>query len=279
MLRKKRQFTLGGAAMFLGAGLWCIITAFPLYFSLISSFKTNDEIFQNFFAPPAVFQFSNYVRAQEMSNILRALLNSLIISLSAIVVMMLLDLMLAYIIARKKVPFSGLLTILFSAALMIPIQCALIPIVQMVAKIGGYNNFPVVIVIYIALNMSLCFFVLMGSIQEVSREIDEAAEIDGCGLFRLIFRIITPMIRPSVATCSIVSFLFIYNELAVGNVLLNLKNLRTVSVALLAFKGDFGAYYAYSFAAIIIAVIPTVLFYLLAQEKVEQGLTAGAVKG
>ncbi len=277
--KRKKKITPGGVLMFILAAIWLLATVFPLYFTLISSFKDDEEIFANFFAPPTIFQVENYVRAQEMSNILQALLNSLIISASAIVSMMMLDILVAYIIARKKVPFSGVFTILFSAALMVPIQCALIPIVQMVAKIGGYNSIPVVTLIYVALNMSLCFFVLMGSIRDVSHEIDEAAEIDGCHMFQIIFRIIAPMIKPALATCSIVSFLFIYNELAVGNVLLNLKHLRTVSVALLAFKGDFGAYYAYSFAAIVIAIIPTVLFYLLAQERVEQGLTAGAVKG
>ena len=280
MIQKKRKrITLGGVVMFIFAAIWFFVTAFPLYFTLISSLKDDSSIFANFFAPPVTLHLENFVRAQEMSGILRAQLNSLIIAVFAIAIVMLLDLVLAYGIARRKVPFSGGFSVMFSAALMVPIQCALIPIVQMVAKINGYNNRLVLILIYAALNMSLCFFVLKGSINDVSREIDEAAEIDGCNMFQTVFRIIAPIIKPSIATCSIVSFLAIYNELAVGNVLLNLRPLRTVSVALLSFKSQFGAYYAYSFAAIVIAIVPTVLFYLLAQEKVEKGLTTGAVKG
>ena len=88
-----------------------------------------------------------------------------------------------------------------------------------------------------------------------------------------------PIAKPSIATCAIVAFLSVYNELALANVLISKKQNRTISVALLNFKGDFGTYYSVIFAAVLMCIIPTVLFYLFAQEKVEKGISAGALKG
>ena len=265
--------------MTLFAAFWFFITAFPLYFTLVSSLKTDKQIFSNYFSLPTEMHFENYVMAQQMSNILRALVNSIAIALVTITILLLIDILAAYIISRKKVPLSGLWMLLLSMAIMIPLQSILIPIVQLVSKLNAYNNLAVMTLVYVAVHMSFGFFVLYGSVMGVSREIDESAEIDGCNLIQLVFRIITPMIKPAVATCAIVSFLAVYNELALANVLLSSKNLRMISVALLNFKGDFGVYYAYTFAAIAIGILPTIVFYLLAQENVEKGLAAGAVKG
>jgi raffinose/stachyose/melibiose transport system permease protein len=275
----RRRVTVSGVLMGLFVVVWLFITVFPLYFTLISSLKTDKQIFANYFAPPTAFHFENYAMAQQMSNILRALANSVGVSLAAIVILLFIDVLAAYIIARRKVPFSGVWMVLLSAAIMIPLQSILIPIVQLVAKLNAYNDLGMMTLVYVAVNMSFGFFVLYGSVLGVSKEIDESAEVDGCNLIRLVVRIIAPMIKPAIATCAIVSFLFIYNELALANVLMSKKDLRMISVALLNFKGDFGVYYAYTFAAIIIAIIPTLAFYLLAQENVEKGLTAGAVKG
>lgn len=275
----RRKLTVPGALMGLFVVFWVFITVFPLYFTLISSLKTDKQIFANYFAPPTVFHFENYAMAQQMSNILRALANSVGVSLASIAILLFIDVLAAYIIARRKVPFSGVWMVLLSAAIMIPLQSILIPIVQLVSKFNAYNNLGMMTLVYVAVNMSFGFFVLYGSVLGVSKEIDESAEIDGCNLIRLVVRIIAPMIKPAIATCAIVSFLFIYNELALANVLLSKKDLKMISVALLNFKGDFGVYYAYTFAAIVIGIIPTLAFYLLAQENVEKGLAAGAIKG
>lgn len=276
---RRKRITVAGALMALFAAFWFFITVFPLYFTLVSSLKTDQEIFSNYFALPTQLHFENYAMAQQMSDILRALFNSVGIALVSVVILLFVDVLAAYIIARKKVPLSGIWMVLLSMAIMIPLQSILIPIVQLVAKVGAYNNLGMMTLVYVAVNMSFGFFVLYGSVMDTSREIDESAELDGCNLFQLVFRIIAPMIKPSIATCAIVSFLNIYNELALANVLLSSKSLRMISVALLNFKGDFGVYYSYTFAAIAIGIIPTLLFYLFAQENVEKGLAAGAIKG
>lgn len=276
---KHRKRSLGNLVYILLAGVWFLTTLFPLYFTLISSFKEDQDIFAHFFTPPVKWLFGNYVKAESMIHILRAALNSLLVSGISIVLMLVVAMMGAYAVSRKKTPGSGCINTLLLAALMIPIQAAIVPIVQMVNAVQLADNLIVLSVIYAGINLSMVFLILKNSIDSVPRELDEAATIDGCGPFRTLFHVILPVSKPAVATCAIISFLSIYNELPIANVLIRTKELRTVSQALLNLKGDFGTLYGISFAAIVVSVIPTLVLYLLAQEKVEKSICAGSIKG
>lgn len=275
----KRKIKPGKLVYWMLAVIWLFVSVFPLYFTLISSVKDDTEIFSNYFLPTMTPKFDNFVVANEMTNIIRAIANSLFISIAAVVIMLVLLIPLAYVVARKKILFTNAVTLYVMAAMMVPIQCAVVPIVQGVNAIHGSNNMLVLILIYAAINMPMSFFILTGAIADISSELDESAAIDGAGLLQIMFRIIAPVAKPSIATCAIVTFLAVYNELALANVLITEKAKRTISVALLLFKGDSGTLYSITFAAIILCIIPTVLFYIFAQEKVEKGLSAGALKG
>lgn len=274
-----RKLTAGRAVYWSLAVLWLLTAAFPLYFTVISSVKEDGEIFSNYFVPTVSPRFGNFMTANSMSGILRAIFNSLAISVGAISIMLLLVIPLSYVVARQKILFTNTVTLYFMAALMVPVQCAIVPIVQGVNLIHGQDNLLVLVLLYAGINMPMTFFIMTGAFSEISRELDESAAIDGCGLLQTVFRIIVPIAKPSIATCAIVAFLSVYNELALANVLISKKQNRTISVALLNFKGDFGTYYSVIFAAVLMCIIPTVLFYLFAQEKVEKGISAGALKG
>ena len=261
------------------AGIWLITTIFPLYFAILSSFKDDQTIFADFFALPQRFGLDNYISAEKMVHILRATANSLLLSAGSICLMLGVSIMGAYVTARKRIPGSEGVTLFLIAAMMIPIQSAIVPIVQMVSAIGQRNNLFVLMVIYAGINLSMVFFILKGYIEGIPKELDEAAMIDGASLFQTLLRVIVPVAKPALSTCAITSFLFIYNELPIANVLITKPQLKPISVALLNLKGDFGTLYAVSFASIVISIIPTVVFYLIAQEKVESSICSGVVKG
>ncbi|HIZ77908.1 MAG TPA: carbohydrate ABC transporter permease [Firmicutes bacterium] len=275
----KRKITPGKIIYWGIAVLWFVTAIFPLYFTFISSFKDNSEIFKDFLVPTLSPTFENYIMAEKMAGILRATLNSLMVSVSAIAIMLIVCTMAAYVIARHKVPFAGFFSALFIAALTIPVQSAIIPIVQMVSNAGLKNHLWTLVIIYSGLNMALVFFIMKNSIEAIPSDLDEAAMIDGCSLIQIIMKVMIPVVKPSMATCAIITFLFTYNELQIANVLINDRALRTVSVALLSLKGDFGVLYSVIFAAVIISMIPTVTVYLLAQEKVEKSIASGMIKG
>ena len=275
----KKKWTVGKVIYWGIACLWFGAAIFPLYFTFISSFKNNSEIFKDFLLPTLKPTLENYAMAEKMAGILRATANSLIVSGCAIAIMLVVCTMSAYVIARKKIPFSGVFSGIFIAALMIPVQSAIIPIVQMVSSVGLKNHLWTLTSIYSGLNMALVFFIMKNYIEGIPADLDEAAMIDGCSLLKTILKVIIPVAKPAMATCAIITFLFTYNELPIANVLINDKALRTVSVALLSLKGDFGVLYSVIFAAVIISVIPTVTIYLLAQEKVEKSIASGVIKG
>ncbi len=275
----KTRWTIGRVIYISLAALWFLSTLLPLFFTLISSFKDDQSIFTDYFSLPEVWHWENYVKAESMTNIIQAVFNSLFVSILSILLILFVSLLGSYVISRKKVPFSGGITLFLIAAMMIPIQAAIVPIIQMVSSVGLNNNLFALSVVYAGLNLSMVFLILKNSIDSVPGEIDEAATIDGCGLFQILVCVITPVIKPALSTCAIISFLFVYNELPISNVLITQSDLKTISQALLNLKGDFGTFYSISFAAIVISIIPTLILYLLAQEKVEKSLCAGSIKG
>lgn len=276
---KNRKITPGRVLYVLIAGIWLVTTLFPLYFAVLSSLKDDQTIFSDFFALPGKLDFGNYIAAEKMVHILRATFNSILLSAGSIVLMLTVSVMGAYVTARKRIPGSGGVTLFLIAAMMIPIQSAIVPIVQMVSAIGQRNNLLVLVIIYAGINLSMVFFILKGYIEGIPRELDEAAMIDGATMMQILGRVIIPVAKPALSTCAITSFLFIYNELPIANVLITKPGLKPVSVALLNLKGDFGTLYAISFASIVISIVPTILFYLLAQEKVESSICSGVTKG
>ncbi len=273
------NLTIGKAIHFLLAFLWFALTFFPLYFTTVSSLKLDDEIWDTMFQLPRIPQWFNYIKAAEAAGILRVIANSLIISLGSVAIMIVCVTMSSYVIARKLIKRAKALKFYLLAALMIPLQGAIVPIVQMVGFINAKNNFFVMMLIYVGLNISISSFITVGYISGINNEIDEAAAIDGCNLFQTIFRIIFPIAMPGVATAAIVGFLNVYNELPVANVILTKTENRTISVALLSFQGDYQTSLSLIFASIVIVIIPILTFYLICQEKVEHGLASGAVKG
>ena len=229
-----RGLTAGKAVHFLLALL------FPLYFTVVSSLKLDNEIWDTMFQLPSIPQWENYFKAAETAGILSAIVNSVVISLGSVAIMIVCVMMSSYVIARRLIKRAKALNLYLLAALMIPLQGAIVPIVQMVGAVGGKNNFFVLMLIYVGLNISISSFILVGYI---------------------------------------VGFLNVYNELPIANVILTKTENRTISVALLAFQGDYQTSLSLIFASIVIVIIPILIFYLLCQEKVEHGLASGAIKG
>lgn len=279
LLKKLSKFTIGKCIYFVIAFIFFLVTLFPLYFTVVSSLKLDNEIWGTMFQLPSQPHWENYIQAAEAVKILDAIWNSVFLSVGSVAIMIVFVMMSSYVFARRLFKYGNILYGYLFAALMIPLQGAIVPIVQMVGLVHGRNNFFVMMLIYVGLNISLSTFIMVNYINGISREIDEAAAIDGCNLFQIVFKVILPIAKPGVATAAIIGFLNVYNELPIANVVLTKAENRTVSVALLAFQGDYQISLSLIFASIVIVIIPILIFYLLCQEKVENGLAAGAVKG
>ncbi len=261
------------------AVFWALATLIPLLTTLLSSFKSNSDIFGGSLFLPTEWLFENYRDALIDANILASVANSLILGLGTTAVVVLVSLLASYILARQKFFFIKPLYLFFLTGLMLPVHATIIPISKIAASLKATDNFPFIILVYAAFQLPQAIFLITGYISGVSRELDEAAIIDGCSLPGTLFRIITPVSSPILSTVAILSFIYGYSELVFSVILLNNKALFPVSRALMFFTGERVTRMGPVFASIIVAVLPMVILYILFHEKVQKGMVAGSVKG
>jgi len=149
----------------------------------------------------------------------------------------------------------------------------------MVGRWGQYNNLGVLGIIYAAFRIPISIFILEGFMSSMPRELEECAFIDGCSVWKLFMKITVPLSKDGIVTISILTILANWNELLVSMLLLSKPERKTLPIGLMGFITEFNSEYTQLAAGIMIAIIPSILFYIFAQEKIEKGMIAGAIKG
>lgn len=265
--------------MYVCAIIWAILSIAPLIFTLISSFKSTNEIYGNAFSLPNSIDFTNYQTAMEKANISTAIFNSFFLSISTTVLVVLLSTLVAYVITRTGFKLRNLVLTYFVIGLTIPMHTTIIPIADIINRYGFKNKLIPLIFLYATFQLPFAVIMMTGYMKGISKEIDEAATIDGCGRLRLLFRILLPLSKPAAATVSIFTFLGVYNEFIFALMFLTDKSKYNISVALMSLNGRYSSDKGAIFAAISMFIIPIIVIYVLCQKHVEKGITAGAVKG
>ncbi|GAB2723355.1 carbohydrate ABC transporter permease [Paenibacillus thermoaerophilus] len=259
--------------------LYALVTLYPLIWLFISAFKTNDEFFDKPFGLPAEWRFENMKRAWEVSDMGTSLVNSLIVTIAALILTVLLGALAAYVLARFQFRLRAPATGLFVLGMLIPIHSTLVPLFIILKKIGLYDTYWALILPYTAIELPIAIFVTAAFLGTIPREIEEAALIDGTGYWGIFGRIMLPLAAPALATVSILAFLRFWNDFAFALVFISKPALKTVPLSLSVFANGYSTDYKLTMAAMVIAVIPTIVAFLLFQEKIMKGMTAGAVKG
>ncbi len=259
--------------------LMFVIFIYPLILTLIVSFKVKSEVWGDFFGLPEQFQFHNYSDAWKQGHIGTAFFNSFYITIITMSFQIILSAMISFVIARVKIRYSNVLYLFVTAGVMIPIHAILLPVARRAVNLGLSNTHFYLICVYIAGGIPWLVFLMTSYMQSIPETLEEASIIDGCGLFQMFTHVTLPLSKPILLTSAIITFIGSYNELLIAMVLLNSQAKKTIPLALSAFVGYHDVNFPLMTAAIIISIIPTMFIYLLFQEKVEQGLTAGAVKG
>jgi raffinose/stachyose/melibiose transport system permease protein len=253
---------------------------FPLYWLITFSLKTNNEIFgDNVLGLPETWRWVNYTTALNDGWILLYFMNSVIYSGLTVLVVGILTAMAAYAIARMHWKNKVLVFSIFTIGIMIPIQATLLPLFQMMDWMGLKGGYLGLLVPYIAFGIPMSIMILTGFYKAIPREMEEAAYIDGCGIFRSFVTIILPIMRPALATASIFTFLGTWNELIFANTLIDSSAYRTLPVGIMSFAGQYTTDWGLIGAGMVIATLPTILIYFLLSNQVQQSLMAGAVKG
>lgn len=250
---------------------------YPLAWMLMSSVKSQAEIFQSPLGFPKHGTLDNYRRALGEGHFGLNLKNTLIVTLPAVSLLVLISCFAAFAFARLRFRGRTWLFYLLLVGVMVPPQSIVITVFQVVFRLGLLNTFTGLILVYLSW-CPVAIFILTTYIRGIPNEMFEAAEIDGAGTLRSLFLIAIPLAKPAIATVSIFFFVWIYNDLLYPLVLLQDPQKATIPIGLLQFQGQYRADWATQNAALVMAMILPVTVYMLFQDKFVRGLTAGALK-
>lgn len=267
--------------------LWALTTIYPLFWVAINSFKVKDQILSNSFAIPVgeLFTLANYKRAFDRVPIFGAYLNSLVVSGSVTIIVMILAGLAAFALVRYRFKGRDFLMSVVVASMMFPAFSTIVPVFRMEASWGLVNTSNRWVSLFscalpqIAGNLSFAIIVLSGYIRGLPIELEEAAYMEGCSTFKIFSKIVVPMTKPSFATVAIFSFLWSYNDLFTQTFFLRLQPQWAITRLLKELTAMEGTNYGLMAAAVTIVIIPVIILYAFLQKYIIKGLTAGAIKG
>ena len=266
--------------IYIGLILWLLVNLFPVYWMFTFSLKSNPEIFgENVIGLPKEWLWSNYESALKTGNMPRYFLNSAIVAVATILITLAVALMATFALTRLIWKRRRTLNKFFMLGLTIPIHASIVPVYVTLSRLHLLNTYWALIIPYSAFSLAMAILVCVGFMNEIPRELDESACIDGCGVFGIFFRIIVPLMKPAVATVGIYTFLQCWNELMFANVFISNSALRTLPVGVQALSGQYTTEWGPIGAALVLATFPTLIVYIFLSKKIQESFIAGAVKG
>ena len=260
--------------------VWTIIVIVPFLWVVLSSFKTTKEILASPFSLPAHWRFENYAHAWTDAGIRQFFLNTVIVVSVALVLVMLLGAMCAYVLARFTFPGSRSIYYLMLAGLTFPIFLAIVPLFFILKNIGLINTLPGLIMVYVAFALPFTVFFLYAFFRTLPDDVYEAALIDGAGEWKTFFRIMLPMARPGIAAVAIFNFLGLWNQFLLP-VALNTdqsKYVLTQGMASFASQAGYAVDFGALFAAVVITVVPVLIVYVIFQRRLEGSVSRGTFR-
>lgn len=261
-------------------GLWLVITLFPLYWILITSFKTPGAIFSYPLTYwPEEFSVINYVTLFQKTNFGTYVVNSLIVATAAATIATFISMLSAYVLARFEFRSKSAVLMAFLVTQMIPTFIALGPLYLLMVRLNLVDNRFGLTLIYVAVSIPFCTIMLRGFFANIPDALEEAAMIDGCSRFGALFRVIVPIMKPGIVAAFIFNFVNSWNELFLSVTLMNKDENKTIPTALNGFISSFNIDWGSMSAAAVLTILPTMVLFAFASRYIVQGLTAGAVKG
>jgi ABC-type glycerol-3-phosphate transport system permease component len=259
---------------------WVVIVCAPLIWVLLSSFKTTREVLSSPFTLPANWNFDNYVSAWTSAGIGTYFFNSVIVVTSALIIVMALGAMCAYVLARYEFRGNKLIYYAMLAGLAFPIFLAIVPLFFVLQYFHVLNTLPGLIITYVAFALPFTVFFLYAFFRTLPQEIAEAAALDGCGPWRIFFQIMLPMARPGLASVAIFNFLGLWNQFLLP-VALNTKDQNYVlsqGMAKFASQAGYAVDFGALFAAVVITVLPVLAAYIVFQRQLQGSVSPGLLK-
>ncbi|GIP19212.1 putative ABC transporter permease protein YurM [Paenibacillus montaniterrae] len=256
-----------------------ILFLLPLVFIFFTAVKSNADLASKpIYAFPAKIHWENFVKAWDQGKMSMYMKNTLFICLVKVPLGILIEALAAFALTRLKFRWSIPMFSFFLIGMMIPMQATLVPLNMLLNAIHLKGTYPGIFLIYLGFGIPFGIMILRGFFRTIPKELDEAALIDGCSDMGKFLRIILPLSMPAIATLIIFDFMATWNEFLLAQIFISDQSMRTITLGLLAFRGDWSTDYTLMSAAVLISVLPVMIVYLLFQKYFVNGL-AGSVKG
>lgn len=250
----------------------------PIYFIFVSAFKYKDEYLVNKWALPRNPTIANFQYLFANERLFRWLENSLILSISSVIVGTIVASLAAYAIARFNFRGKGFIFTLITSLIVIPPVVLLIPLFKMMVRFNLVNTYPSAFIVYVGVMLPFSTYLLTSFFSTIHVDLIDAARMDGCGPFQVFFYIIIPISKPAIITTILVNWLMVWNEMLIALVFLQKDQMRTLMIGLASFKGKYSLDVPLVLTGVLFAIFPTLIIYIFGQRFFIKGLTAGAIR-
>lgn len=256
-----------------------ILMLIPIYYLVVTTFKTPEQATAYPMSLPASINIDSYVKAWKLMEYPRVFRNNLIITGTAVFGVVMLSSMAAYPIARRKHKLNKILFFIFLTGIMVPYQMAIIPIYKLMISLKLMNKLSGVILIDIFINVPFAIFLFRGFISTIPYELEEAAAIDGCSIFKVFWKITFPLLKPVIATVVILNALNIWNDFLTPLLFLQSREKDVILQEVYRNIGQFSIDWTSFFPMMVLGVAPLLIFYVFMQKYIIKGISSGAIKG
>ena len=274
----KKKNSLSQIIILIVLAIIAISTIYPIVFMAITGFKEKVEYMTNIFGLPKGLYFKNFIISLDKFNLPILTRNSMIVTVSSILISTLVTSMAAFAFAKLRFKGSNTIFTLVIACMMIPGQILMIPVYLLMSKLGLISNYLSLILFYVTTSIPFATFLLTVNCRSIPDEVLESAEIDGAHPANIYKSIILPMMRPSIMTLVILNFLTFWNELIYSMLFLQTEATRTLTVAVATVMGRYVTNMPLLMTGLLINSIPTILVFIIFQKYISKGITVGAIK-
>jgi raffinose/stachyose/melibiose transport system permease protein len=279
MVKNKQGFKISTIIIAVLVAFWFLVCLVPFVFLLLCTLKTQKEIMKNgVFSLPEAINVSNYVEVFS-GNIWHYFFNSVIVMLVSLVLLLMLSAFAAYPLSRWKFKLNKPIYSFVVACMSVPVHVTLLPIFMMAVKTGLYDSIWALVGPYVAFNLPISVFILTTFMATIPKDMEEAAGIDGCSKYGIFWKIMLPLVRPGLATLVIYDGVNIWNEFSFALTLTQTSSNRTLPLAVNEFQGQYTMNIPMIMTVLAVSILPMVIVYIFAKDKLIEGMMAGAVKG
>lgn len=264
-----------------GLVLWIIAIIYisPLYFVIANALKGYDQVTLDPVSLPAPVIAANFAEAWNGMNYLRAFRNTFVITAGSITGIIVVCSLGAYMLVRRYKRVSNVIYLIIISMMFVPFQAMMIPLVKVASALHLSNHLLGEIVIYIGCGIPMAMFLFYGFIKNVPFELEEAAMIDGAGTWRTFTQVVFPLLKSITVTVAILDMLWIWNDFLLPVITISKESMRTLTLSYYFYFGEYVNQWQLALSAVILSIVPAIVFYFFGQKYIIEGIVAGAVKG